>query len=86
MVRIRPVGRLACAVLALAIAQGASAQTPLDKYLEQLKTLRAEFSQVVTEASGAQVQKASGKLVIVRPGRFRWEIAPRPARAPRRSS
>lgn len=65
-----------CAMVALAFTQGAQAQTSLDRYLEQLKTLRTEFSQVVTEANGTQVQKASGRLVIVRPGRFRWEIAP----------
>ncbi len=68
--------RLIGAVLALSLTQVVQAQTPLDKYLEQLKTLRTEFSQVVTDGSGRQVQQASGKLVIVRPGRFRWELMP----------
>ncbi len=68
--------RLVGAILAFSLAQAAQAQTPLDTYLEQLKTLRTEFSQVVTDARGRQVQKASGKLVIVRPGRFRWELTP----------
>lgn len=68
--------RLIGALLALSLTQVVQAQTPLDKYLEQLKTLRTEFSQVVTDGSGRQVQKASGKLVIVRPGRFRWELRP----------
>jgi outer membrane lipoprotein carrier protein len=63
-----------CASLLLAAA--AQAQTPLDSYLTSLKTLRAEFSQVVTDNKGQQVQKAQGKLVIVRPGRFRWELTP----------
>jgi outer membrane lipoprotein carrier protein len=57
----------------LAMAQG---QTPLDAYLDRLKTLRAEFSQTVTDSKGRQVQNASGKLVIVRPGKFRWELTP----------
>jgi chaperone LolA len=69
---IRSIG----AILALSLTQAVHAQTPLDRYLEQLKTLRTEFSQVVTDGSGRQVQKASGKLVIVRPGRFRWELTP----------
>jgi outer membrane lipoprotein carrier protein len=63
-------------LLVLAASQTAHSQTPLDSYLAQLKTLRTEFSQVVTEGDGRQVQKASGRLLIVRPGRFRWEITP----------
>lgn len=62
--------------LSLATSAAAPAQTPLDSYLEHLKTLRAEFSQVVTDGRGEQVQKADGVLVIVRPGRFRWELTP----------
>jgi outer membrane lipoprotein carrier protein len=54
----------------------AQAQTPLDTYLDQLETLRTEFTQVVTDGRGDVVQQASGKLVIVRPGKFRWELTP----------
>jgi outer membrane lipoprotein carrier protein len=64
------------ALVSLCLAGGAQAQTPLDSYLEHLKTLRTEFSQVVTDGRGTQVQKAVGRMVIVRPGRFRWEITP----------
>ena len=60
----------------LLLATEVQAQTPLDSYLEHLKTLRAEFSQVVTDGKGREVQNARGKLVIVRPGRFRWELTP----------
>jgi outer membrane lipoprotein carrier protein len=69
---------LRCALLlaALAFVSAAPAQTPLDSYLSHLKTLRAEFTQTVTDNTGAQVQKAGGRLVIVRPGRFRWELTP----------
>ena len=63
-----------CASLLLATA--AQAQTPLDGYLDQLKTLRAEFEQTVTDGKGERVQTAQGTLVIVRPGRFRWELTP----------
>jgi outer membrane lipoprotein carrier protein len=68
--------RVPCALVGLAFAVSAQAQTPLDSYLEHLQTLRAEFSQVVTDGRGRQVQKAAGVLVIVRPGRFRWELTP----------
>jgi outer membrane lipoprotein carrier protein len=53
---------------------GTSGNTPLDKYLAQLKALRAEFEQNVTDGRGETVQRATGKFVIVRPGRFRWEV------------
>jgi outer membrane lipoprotein carrier protein len=66
--------RLGC--VALLFSGAVQAQTPLDSYLEHLKTLRTEFSQVVTDGKGRQVQDARGKLVIVRPGRFRWELTP----------
>jgi outer membrane lipoprotein carrier protein len=68
----------ACMALlaSLALASLAQAQTPLDTYLTHLKTLRAEFAQTVTDGKGEQVQKAQGTLVIVRPGRFRWELTP----------
>jgi outer membrane lipoprotein carrier protein len=62
--------------VSLLLASSVQAQTPLDSYLEHLKTLRAEFSQVVTDGKGREVQNARGKLVIVRPGRFRWELTP----------
>ena len=60
----------------LAFSGALQAQTPLDSYLEHLKTLRTEFSQAVTDSKGRLVQDARGKLVIVRPGRFRWELTP----------
>ncbi|MBC7975892.1 MAG: outer membrane lipoprotein chaperone LolA [Myxococcales bacterium] len=65
-------GFLAC----LALGCNAQAQTPLDTYLNQLQTLRTEFTQVVTDGRGDVVQRARGRLVIVRPGKFRWELTP----------
>jgi outer membrane lipoprotein carrier protein len=64
---------LLASLMFVAVAQ---AQTPLDTYLTQLKTLRADFAQTVTDGKGAKVQHAQGTLVIVRPGRFRWELTP----------
>jgi outer membrane lipoprotein carrier protein len=70
------VRRIAFFGAGLALAASAAAQTPLDDYLAHLKTLRAGFSQTVTDGKGEQVQQAQGTLVIVRPGRFRWELTP----------
>ena len=63
-------------LVALGAASLAHGQTPLDDYLAHLKTLRTGFSQVVTDGRGLQVQKAAGTLLIVRPGKFRWELTP----------
>jgi len=56
--------------------QAASPVTALDTYLADVKTLRTEFRQVVTDADGRVVQQAKGLLLIKRPGRFRWELTP----------
>jgi outer membrane lipoprotein carrier protein len=52
------------------------APTPLDRYLEHLKTLRVTFLQTVADAQGAEVGRSSGTLIVERPGKFRWEIRP----------
>jgi outer membrane lipoprotein carrier protein len=72
------------AVLALvAVVAGASetgaphaAGTPLDSYLDELKTLRATFVQTVTDAHGNEIDRATGTLIVSRPGKFSWEIHP----------
>jgi outer membrane lipoprotein carrier protein len=72
---------LAAASLALAVFGGAApaaaaAPTAIDRYLDGLQTLRAEFSQRLVDARGVTVQEAQGSLVVQRPGRFRWEVRP----------
>jgi outer membrane lipoprotein carrier protein len=62
--------------VAATCARAAAPATPLDQYLDGLRTLRTEFSQTVVDGKGQELQKAEGKLVIVRPGRFRWELTP----------
>lgn len=57
-------------------ARAATPGTALDAYLEGLKTWSAAFSQTVVDARGKQVSTGRGRLLIVRPGRFRWESAP----------
>ena len=73
-------GRLVVlALLALAGAAGAQTKdgaTPLDAYLQDLKTLRAQFLQTLTDAKGKATDRSSGTLVIARPGKFSWEIHP----------
>ena len=60
--------------------------TPLDRYLQHLKTLRVTFLQTVADAHGAEVGRSSGSLTVERPGKFRWEIHPQAATAAAGSS
>jgi outer membrane lipoprotein carrier protein len=53
--------------------------TALDRYLDGLKSLRTAFTQTVTDARGTQIEAGSGTLVVLRPGKFRWDYEPRAA-------
>jgi outer membrane lipoprotein carrier protein len=60
----------------IAAATAAAAATPLERYLDGLTTWSAKFQQTVTDARGHRVGEGSGRFLVVRPGRFRWESAP----------
>jgi outer membrane lipoprotein carrier protein len=66
------------AVLAMAAVAPAAfaAATPLDSYLDDMKTLRATFLQTLADAHGKEIDRSTGTLIVSRPGRFSWEIHP----------
>src|SRR5215207_3115783 len=67
--------RVAFFVLGMIAALGlASDVTPLDSYLDGLKSLRADFSQTLVDSNAQVVDRSSGTLVVLRPGKFRWEV------------
>lgn len=74
----RPAFALAAALLGLA-AGVARAATPLDAYLDNLKTLRASFLQTLADPHGREIDRASGTLIVSRPGKFSWDIHPQAA-------
>ena len=45
----------------------------LDYFFQELKTLRADFSQVVLDENLMPLEESAGRLWISRPGRFRWD-------------
>jgi outer membrane lipoprotein carrier protein len=57
-------------------AAAATGTTPLDAYLDGLKTLRATFLQTLADAHGHELDRASGTLIVVRPGKFSWDVRP----------
>jgi len=72
--------------LPLALAAGAvcaavpDGVTLLDRYLDGLQTLRANFSQTLTDSHGRQIDRGAGTLVVSRPGKLRWELRPQGTR------
>lgn len=76
---LAPIAQGAAQSAAAATAAASQAPTPLDRYLEHLKTLRVTFLQTVADAHGAEVGRSTGTLTVERPGKFRWEIHPQAA-------
>jgi outer membrane lipoprotein carrier protein len=72
--RVRAAALLVTALLPLAV-QAADAVARVDAYLASLKTLSADFVQVVQDRSGQVTDRATGTLVLSRPDRFRWDYA-----------
>ena len=70
---------LAGAAALLGALQVQAAATPLDAYLDNLKTLRASFLQTLADAHGHEIDRATGTLIVSRPGKFSWEIHPQNA-------
>jgi outer membrane lipoprotein carrier protein len=66
-------GWFACVLAPVALAQGGDAVGRVEAYLATVSTLSADFSQVVRNRDGQIVDRASGKLSLSRPDRFRWD-------------
>jgi outer membrane lipoprotein carrier protein len=65
---------LGAVVLSLAcICSAEDTHTALDTWLAGLKSLRTQFTQTTKDSQGHQTGQASGELLVLRPGRFRWE-------------
>jgi outer membrane lipoprotein carrier protein len=67
------------AMAGAALAQHKEAATPLDAYLQDLKTLRVEFLQTLSDSHDKETDRATGTLIVSRPGKFSWEIHPQNA-------
>jgi outer membrane lipoprotein carrier protein len=59
-------------VLVCATAHGASIEM-LKNLLQQTNSGKARFAQIVVDKNLKELQKATGTMQFVRPGRFRWE-------------
>lgn len=59
-------------------AAGATAN-PLEQYLDHLHTLRTTFLETLADSHGHETERSTGTLIVLRPGRFSWDIHPQPA-------
>jgi len=73
-----PPGAVQAAPAATAPAAANTAATPLDKYLDNLHTLRTTFLQTLADPHGREIDRATGTLIVQRPGKFSWDIHPQP--------
>jgi outer membrane lipoprotein carrier protein len=65
----------AAAGLALALAAPAAGAGSIEKlhaFIEQTRSAKANFTQVVIDSNGSVQQQASGTVQFERPGKFRW--------------
>jgi outer membrane lipoprotein carrier protein len=47
----------------------------MQAFLKDVRTLKADFTQVVLDANLKQMKRSTGTLLIKRPDRFRWDYA-----------
>jgi outer membrane lipoprotein carrier protein len=52
----------------------ADAVDALNRFLESTRTLRAEFTQTVATKDAKPPRQSTGRMIVSRPGKFRWEI------------
>jgi chaperone LolA len=63
----------------MAATASGNVSTPLDKYLSDMKTLRATFLQTLADGQGREIDRSTGTLIVARPGKFSWDIHPQVA-------
>jgi outer membrane lipoprotein carrier protein len=61
---------------AVAPTLAATPATALDRFLAGLTTWSGDFTQTVVDGRGRKLGEGRGRLLISRPGKFRWELSP----------
>lgn len=74
---------IACCLLILTVPAGAQGPSPdgpdqLRRFLDTTTSMTAEFRQSLFTAESEAAQVSEGRLMIKRPGRFRWEYVEPP--------
>lgn len=65
--------RLFLILFTICFAPAAVAQSQVQSYFRELQALRTDFVQRVYDERGRVLQASSGKMLMRRPGQFRWD-------------
>ncbi len=61
--------------LSLPLQAAGNGLARMHAFLQDVRSLKADFTQVVVDGNGKTVKQSTGTLVIRRPDRFRWDYA-----------
>lgn len=64
---------LVAALFLLPFQSSYAGSDALTQFFVQAKSLSADFEQTLTDGRGTVIQESRGKLLLQRPGRFRWD-------------
>lgn len=62
-------------LMSLPLHAAGSSVAQLHAFLQDVKSLKADFAQQVLDANGKEVKESHGTLSLKRPDRFRWDYA-----------
>lgn len=62
------------AAIVFPLAAEAGAIDQLHRFLQETRTLKADFAQIVISHGGRKPQQSAGTVAISRPGKLRWDI------------
>ena len=65
--------RLLLVSLLLTTAAWGAPPSPVQRYFQELRSLRADFIQRVFDERSQLLQSSSGRMLMQRPGKFRWD-------------
>lgn len=65
--------RLLLVSLLLTTAAWGAPPSPVQRYFQDLRSLRADFIQRVFDERSQVLQSSSGRMLMQRPGKFRWD-------------
>lgn len=68
--KLKPIILMFALILAPALA---AAPSPVQRYFQSLQSLRADFIQRVYDERGRVMQTSSGRMLMRKPGKFRWD-------------
>lgn len=78
-IRYWMLGLVGSMMLFTTAVQAKPASQKLDDFIQSVVTFQASFEQVVFDSNGQEVDKASGTVLLERPGKFRWDyVTPYP--------